>query len=340
MNDKNFITRRGFLVKIMSKLAFVFPGQGSQEVGMGKDLIKNYKEANELFNEANELFNEANIALKDEGIDLKKLCLEGPEEELTKTINAQPAMLTISIILYELLKKNNINPGIVAGHSLGEYSALVAASSLEFEEAIKLVRKRGQYMQNATPLGIGSMAAIISLKKDKIKELIKKASKFGIIEIANYNSPYQIVVSGKSEVIDQLLILGEEEEEINIVPLKVSAPFHSSLMKKAKENLACYLKNVNIQDPQIPVICNVTADYVKTKEEIKNVLIEQMTHPIKWVDIIKRINSEGINYFIEVGPGNVLKKLIKQILPKAKVYNVSDSESLEKLVKKLSYTKN
>ncbi len=317
----------------MLKLAFVFPGQGSQEVGMGEDFIKNYKEADKLFNEAN-------IALKDEGVDLKKLCLEGPEEELTKTINAQPAMLTMSIILYKLLQKNNINPDIVAGHSLGEYSALVAASSIEFKEAVRLVRKRGQYMQTATPLGTGSMAAIISLQKDKIEELIKKVSKFGTIEVANYNSPYQIVVSGKSEVINKLLILGEEEEEINIVPLKVSAPFHSSLMKKAKENLAGYIKNVNIQDPQIPVICNVTADYVMTKEEIKDALIEQVTHPIKWVDIIKRINSEGINYFIEVGPGNVLKKLIKQILPRVKVYNVCDSESLEKVIKKLNKKQN
>jgi len=313
----------------MPKLAYVFPGQGSQEVGMGKDLIKNYKEANELFNEAN-------IALKYEGIDLKKLCLGGPEEELTKTINAQPAVLTMSIILYKLLQKNNINPDVAAGHSLGEYSALVAASSIEFEEAIRLVRKRGQYMQSATPLGTGSMVAVISLKKYKLEELIKKVSKFGRIEIANYNSPYQIVVSGRSEVIDQLLILGEKEEEINIVSLKVSAPFHSSLMEKAKDNLASYIENVNIKDPQIPVICNVTADYVKTKEEIKDALIEQVTHPIKWVDIIKRINSEGIDYFVEVGPGNVLKKLIKQILPKAKVYNVCDSESLEKIVKKLS----
>ena len=313
----------------MLKLAFVFPGQGSQEVGMGKDLIKNYKEANELFNEAN-------IALKDEEFDLKKLCLEGPEEELTKTINAQPAILTMSMILYKLLQKNNINPDIVAGHSLGEYSALVAASSIEFKEAIKLVRKRGQYMQTAIPIGIGSMAAIISLKKDKIEELIKKVSKFGTIEIANYNSPYQIVVSVKSKAIKELLILGEEEEEINIIPLKVSAPFHSSLMIKVKENLTRYIEGVNIQDPQIPLICNVTADYVKTEEEIKDALIEQVTHPIKWVDIIKRINSEGINYFIEVGPGNVLKKLIKQILPKAKVYNVYDSESLEKIIKKLN----
>jgi len=281
----------------MPKLAFVFPGQGSQEIGMGKDLIKNYKEANELFDK------------------------------------------TMSIILYKLLQKNNINPDIVAGHSLGEYSALVAASSIEFKEAIRLVRKRGQYMQTATPLGTGSMAAIISLKRDKIEELIKKVSKFGIIEIANYNSPYQIVVSGKNEVIEKLLILGEEDEEINIVPLKVSAPFHSSLMRKAKENLSRYIENVNILNPQIPVICNVTADYVKTKEEIKDALIEQVTHSIKWVDIIKRINLEGINCFIEVGPGNVLKKLIKQILPKAKVYNVCDSKSLEKVIRKLNQTK-
>ena len=317
----------------MPKFAFVFPGQGSQEVGMGKDLIKNYKEADELFNEAN-------IALKDEGVDLKKLCLEGPEEDLNKTVNAQPAMLTVSIILYKLLQKNNINPDIVAGHSLGEYSALVAASSIEFKEAVRLVRKRGQYMQTATPLGTGSMAAIISLQKDKIEELIKKVSKFGTIEIANYNSPYQIVVSGKSEVIEKLLILGEEEEEINIVPLKVSAPFHSSLMRKAKDNLASYMENINIQDPQIPLICNVTADYVKTKEEVKDALIEQVTHPIRWVEIIKRINSEEINYFIEVGQGNVLKKLIKQILPKVKVYNVCDSESLEKVIRRLNQTKN
>ena len=316
-------------MNIMPKLAFVFPGQGSQEVGMGKDLVENYKETNELFDEAN-------IALKEEGFDLKKLCLEGQEEELTKTINAQPAMLTISMILYKLLQKNNIIPDVVAGHSLGEYSALVAASSIEFKEAVRLVRKRGQYMQIATPLSTGSMAAIISLKKNKIEELIKKVSKFGTIEIANYNSPYQIVVSGKSEIIDQLLILGEEEEEINIVLLKVSAPFHSSLMGKVKENLACYIENVNIQDPQIPIICNVTADYVKTKEEVKNVLIEQITHPVRWEDIIKRMNSEGINCFIEVGPGNVLKKLIKQILPKAKVFNVFDSESIEKVIRKLN----
>ncbi len=309
----------------MPKLAFVFPGQGSQGVGIGKDLIENYKEANELFNEAI-------TSLKEEELDLRTLCLEGPEEELTKTINAQPVVLTISIILYTLLQKHSVTPDIVAGHSLGEYSALVAASSIKFKDAVKLVRKRGQFMQTAIPSGFGSMAAIISLKKDKIEKLIKKVSKFGTIEVANYNSPYQVVVSGKSEAIEKLLILGEKDEEMNIVPLKVSAPFHSSFMKKAKEKLACYIKNVNIQDPQIPLICNVTADYVKTKEEIKNALIEQMSLPVRWVDIVNKINSEGINCFIEVGPGNVLKKLIKQIIPKAKVYNVCDSVTLENVI--------
>ena len=312
----------------MPKIAFIFPGQGSQEVGMGKDLIENYKEANELFNEAN-------ISLKDEGVDLKKLCIESLEEELNKTINAQPAMLTISIILYKLLQKNNIIPDILAGHSLGEYSALVAALSIKFKDAVKLVRKRGQYMQNATPLGIGSMAAVISLKKDKIEELIKKISKFGTIEIANYNSPYQIVVSGESNTIKELLILAKEDNEINIFPLRVNVAAHSALMKKAKENLANYIKSINIKDPQIPIICNFTADYVKTKKEIKKALIEQMTHPVKWIDIIKRINSEGIDCFIEVGPGDVLKKIVKQILPKSKVYNIYNSESLDKVIKKI-----
>ena len=317
----------------MFKLAFVFPGQGSQHAGMGADLVKNYREAVELFDEANS-------ALINEGFNIKELCLEGSEEELAKTMNAQAAVLTIRTILYILLKKKNITPDIVAGHSLGEYSALVATYSLGFKDAIKLVGKRGQYMQAATPLGTGSMAAIMGLKKDKIEELIKKASMFGTLEIANYNSPYQTVVSGKNESIGQLLILGEEEEEVNIMPLKVSAPFHSSLMKKAKNSLAGYIENVNIEDPRIPFICNVTADYVRTKEEIKDALVQQLTHPVRWVNTIKRIHAEGISCFIEVGPGNVLKKLIKQTLPQAKAYSVYDSESLEEVTRKINKMKN
>lgn len=308
----------------MKDLAFVFPGQGSQKAGMCKDLIEKYKEANDLFDEAN-------TSLED-NFDLKKLCLEGTEEELTKTFNAQPLVLTVSIILYKLLQQNGIKPRIVTGHSLGEYSALVAASSIEYRDAVRLVRKRGEYMQTATPPGFGKMAAIISFNKNKIEEIIKTVSKSGTIEIANYNSPYQVVVSAKCDVIEKILVSGEKDEEVNIVPLKVSAPFHSSYMKKAKERLAQYLNSININDSQIPLICNATADYVKTKEEIKNALIEQMTHPVRWVEIINRINTEGISCFIEVGPGDVLKKLIKQIIPKAKVYNVCDSITLDNVI--------
>ena len=312
----------------MIKIAFLFPGQGSQKVGMGKDLIENYEDAKKYFKEAN-------MALKEEKVDIGKLCFEGPEEELTNTTNAQPAILTVSVILFELLKKYNIKPYLVAGHSLGEYSALVASSSIKFTDAVKLVRKRGEYMQSATPIGTGSMLAIIGLNKDEISNLCVKNKKFGTIEIANYNSPTQIVVSGENAPLEQLLKLAKEKGARKVIPLKVSAPFHSSLMKLAKENLAQYLERIDIYDPQIPLICNVSADYVKNKEEVKLALIEQMTHPVKWVDIIKKMNSEGVNYFVEVGPGKVLSGLIKQILPDAKTFNVFDSTSLIEAAEKI-----
>lgn len=309
----------------MLKIAFVFPGQSSQEVGMGRDLIKKYREADELFNEAND-------SLIEEGIDLKTLCLEGPEEELNKTANSQPAILTLSYILFTLLRNNNVRPDIIAGHSLGEYSALVSASAIRFKDAVRLVRKRGQYMQDATPTGFGSMAAIISLNQEKMKTTIKTVCREEAIEVANYNSPYQIVVSGKNEAIEKLLKFGEKDEEINIIPLRVSAPFHSTYMSRAKGQLADYLQNIIIQNPRIPLISNVTADYVRTEGEIKQALIEQMIRPVRWIDIIHRIEAEGIDCYIEVGPGNVLKKLIKQIIPKAKVYNADNSENLAKII--------
>ena len=312
----------------MAKIAFVFPGQGSQKVGMGKDLIENYEEAKILFEKAN-------TTLKEEGVDISKLCFIGPEEELKNTINAQPAILTVSVILFKLLQKFDIMPDVVAGHSLGEYSALVASSSIKFEDAVKLARKRGEYMQSATPIGTGSMLAIIGLKEDEISKLCKEISNLGIVEIANYNSPIQIVVSGEIKPIEKLSILAKEKGARKVIPLKVSAPFHSSLMKLAKVNLAKYLERVDIQNLQIPVICNVDADYVRNKEEVRSALIEQMTHPVRWVDTINKMNSEGINHFVEVGPGKVLGGLIKQILPDAKVFNIFDSYSLEKVVEKI-----
>lgn len=312
----------------MNKIAFVFPGQGSQKIGMGKDLIENYPEANILFNIANK-------ALKEEGVDISKVCFEGPEEELKNTVNAQPAILTISTILCKLLRKNKIKPSIVAGHSLGEYSALVASSAIKFEDAVKLVRKRGEYMQSATPAGTGSMLAIIGLEKDEISKMFEKIKYIGIVEIANYNSPTQIVVSGEIKALEKLSIMAKEKGARMVIPLKVSAPFHSSLMATAKENLARYLEKVKIDNPKIPILCNVSADYMHNKEEIRSALIEQMNHPVLWVDSITKMYSEGINYFIEVGPGKVLKGLIKQIIPESNVFTVFDSNSLQNVVEKM-----
>jgi len=312
----------------MNKIAFVFPGQGSQKVGMGKDLIENYPEAEILLNRANE-------ALKEERVDIGKICFEGPEEKLKSTINAQPAILTISTILYKLLRRNNIEPSVVAGHSLGEYSALVASSAIKFEDAVRLVRKRGEYMQSATPAGTGSMLAIIGLEKDEISEMCEKINDIGLVEIANHNSPTQIVVSGEIKALEKLSLIAKEKGARLVIPLKVSAPFHSSFMETAKENLARYLEKVKIDNPKIPVSCNVSAGYMNNKEEVRSALIKQMTHPVKWVDSIKKMSSEGINYFIEVGPGKVLKGLIKQIIPESEVFNVFDSDSLQYVVKKM-----
>ena len=312
----------------MKKIAFVFPGQGSQKVGMGKDLIKNYQEA-EVF------FNKADVALKKGEVSISKICFEGPEVELKNTINAQPAILTISIILFELLKKYGIKPSIVAGHSLGEYSALVAGSAIKFEVAVKLVRERGKYMQNATPIGGGSMLAIIGLEEETINKLCKEVRSYGIIDIANYNSPTQIVISGEKKPLEKLALLAQGKGAKKVIPLKVSAPFHSSLMKKAKENLSKYLEKIEINNSQIPLICNVRADYVRNKEDVKSALIEQMTHPVKWVDSMRKMNYEGIDYFIEIGPGKVLRGLIKQIIPESKVFNVFDSNSLKNVVEKM-----
>ena len=312
----------------MNKIAFVFPGQGSQKIGMGKDLIENYPEAKILLNRANE-------ALKEERVDIGKICFEGPEEELKNTVNAQPAILTISTILYELLRKNKIKPSIVAGHSLGEYSALVASSAIKFEDAVKLVRKRGEYMQSATLAETGSMLAIIGLEKDEITKMCEKINDIGIVEIANHNSPTQIVVSGEIKALEKLSVMAKEKGARMAIPLKVSAPFHSSFMETAKDNLARYLEKVKINNPKIPISCNVNTGYINNKEEIKSALIKQMTHPVNWVDSMIKMKSEGINYFIEVGPGKVLKGLIEQIIPESKVFSVFDSTSLQNVVEKM-----
>ena len=303
----------------MAKIAFVFPGQGSQYVGMGKDLVAKFSYTKKFFDEANQAL----------GFDLQKLCYEGPEEELKKTEITQPAILTISAICLEAIKSfGNIKAEAVAGHSLGEYSALYAAGSLTFKDAVKLVNMRGKFMQTAVPLGEGTMAAILGLDHNVVKEICAIASQAGAVEAANINSPGQIVISGKVAGVKEAGKLAKEAGAKRVIELQVSAPFHSSLMKPAADNLAAELGHVAIKDAQIPVVSNVTADYVTIASEIKQLLVRQMTSPVQWEGSIMKMSADGFDTFIEIGPGKVLTGLIKKINPKSKIFNVSDAASL------------
>ena len=279
------------------KTAFVFPGQGSQFIGMGKDLAETY-------------LDQANGIL---GFDLKKLCFEGPEEELKKTEITQPAILSVSIAAFELLKSKGVPmPATVAGHSLGEYSALVAASALSFSDAVKIVHLRGKFMQEAVPLGEGSMAAILGMKKEQVEECCKKASTQGIVSAANLNSPGQIVISGKKQAVEEATKLCTAAGAKRAVLLQVSAPFHSPLMQPAAEKLKAELDKIEFRDAQIQVVANVTADYVTHATEIKELLIKQVTSPVLWEDSVIKMIKDGIASFVEVGPGSVLSGLIKR----------------------------
>lgn len=276
------------------KTAFVFPGQGSQSIGMGKDLAEKYLE------QANEIL----------GFDLKKICFEGPEEELKKTEVTQPAILTVSVAAFESLKAKDVPmPSAVAGHSLGEYSALVAASALSFQEAVKIVNLRGKFMQQAVPLGEGAMAAIIGADNNKIKEI---CSAIGNVWPANFNSPGQVVISGKKDSVEAAGTKIKEAGAKRVIPLAVSAPFHCPLMQPAADNLKVELDKIEINDAQIPVVANVTANYVSKASEIRDLLVKQVTSPVLWEDSIKKLLADGINSFVEVGSGKVLSGLIKK----------------------------
>ena len=256
---------------------------------------------------------------------MKKLCFEGPEEELKKTEITQPAILTVSVAAFEWLKSKNAPlPAAVAGHSLGEYSALVAASALSFQDAVKIVRLRGKFMQEAVPLGEGSMAAIIGLSKEMVEDCCRKASSKGVVAAANLNSPGQIVISGKKEAVEEAARLCKEAGAKRTVTLQVSAPFHSSLMQPAAEKLQAELDQIEIKDAKIPVVANAIADYAFKKEEIRDLLIKQVTRPVLWEDSIKKMLADGITSFIEVGPGKVLSGLTQRINRKVEVKTYLD----------------
>jgi len=305
-------------------IAFVFPGQGSQYVEMGKDFYDNYEVAREYFDKANDILD----------IDLKKLCFEGPEDELTATQNTQPAIFTVSMIAYEILKAEGIEPKMVAGHSLGEYAALCSAGVFDFETGLKLVRKRGELMASAVSEGSkGTMAAIIALKRDKIEEICSEVE--GVCELANINSPIQIVISGEEKAVHAAMEKADEAGAKKIVELNVSSAFHSQLMEPAKNKLEEYINTIEFNDPEVPVIANSTADFVKNRDEIVAALKEQLTNPVRWVESMELMGENDIELALEVGPGRVLKSLMRRIDRSIKTYNVQDQASLEKAMKKI-----
>lgn len=304
----------------MSKLAFVFPGQGAQKVGMGKDFYDNYDVAKKMFKEADEAL----------GYSIMKMCFEGPEEDLKLTANTQPAILTISCISNEILKENGIQPEITGGHSLGEYSALVAAGVLNFQDAVALVHKRGSYMQEAVPVGEGGMAAIIGVDRDKIVEVCQQVSAESPVQAVNFNCPGQIVIAGATKgvelAVEELKAAGAKKAVI----LPVSAPFHSTLMKPAAEKLAVELDKVTISDAKIPVVANVSAEILTKAEDIKASLVAQAASPVLWEDCVARMKEFGADVLLEAGPGKTLCGFNRRIDKMITSLNVEDVASLEK----------
>ena len=304
----------------MSKLAFVFPGQGAQKVGMGKDFYDNYDVAKKMFKEADEAL----------GYSIMKMCFEGPEEDLKLTANTQPAILTISCVANEILKENGIQPEITGGHSLGEYSALVAAGVLNFQDAVALVHKRGSYMQEAVPVGEGGMAAIIGVDRDKIVEVCQQVSAESPVQAVNFNCPGQIVIAGATKgvelAVEELKAAGAKKAVI----LPVSAPFHSTLMKPAAEKLAVELDKVTISDAKIPVVANVSAEILTKAEDIKASLVAQAASPVLWEDCVARMKEFGADLLLEAGPGKTLCGFNRRIDKTIKSLNVEDVASLEK----------
>lgn len=304
----------------MGKTAFVFAGQGAQKIGMGKELSENFDIAKRTFEEASDAI----------GFDIKEMIFSGDEKTLMLTENTQPAIVTMSIAALRVLEEQGVCADITAGLSLGEYSAHVASGTFAFPDSVRLVKKRGKFMQEEVPEGIGAMAAILGLSADDVKEVCKKASEFGICEPANFNCPGQIVVSGEAGAVDKACDIAKEMGARRAMKLAVSAPFHCSMLKGAGEKLAKELLNVPIFDMNIPVITNVTADYVAKKEDVKELLKLQVSNSVRWEESIRRMISDGADTFIEIGPGKTLSGFIRKIDKDVRVFNVEDMQSLEK----------
>ncbi|HOQ00720.1 MAG TPA: ACP S-malonyltransferase [Acetivibrio clariflavus] len=311
----------------MGKLAFLFSGQGAQYVGMGKQIAEEYKSSDSIFNEASEVL----------GFDIKKMIFEGDDETLKITENTQPCIVTTSIACLQPLLEKGIKPDVVAGLSLGEYSAHVAAGTMAFSDAVALVRKRGKFMQEAVPVGVGAMAAIIGLDNEKVIECCNKARDFGIVEPANFNCPGQVVVAGEVKAVEKAMEIAKEAGAKRAMLLPVSAPFHCSLLKPAGEKLAAELEKIELKDMNIPVVTNVTAEYILDKNKVKDLLIRQVSSSVLFEETIRKMIDDGVDTFVEIGPGKTLIGFVKKINKDVKTLNVEDLESLSNTFKELGY---
>jgi [acyl-carrier-protein] S-malonyltransferase len=305
----------------MKHTAFIFPGQGSQYVGMGKEFYDNFKIAKEVFEEADD-------ALR---FSISSLCFEGPEEALKLTENTQPAILTASIAALKVLQtEKGIHPQLAAGHSLGEYSALVTSGALSFSEAVRTVRLRGKFMQEAVPVGEGAMAAVLGMERESVEALCEEVAAGEVLSPANFNCPGQIVIAGHSKAV-QRAIEKVKQEGKKAVLLPVSAPFHSPLMKPAGARLEKALEEISVKDLNVPVVTNVEADINTSKEKVKALLVAQVSSPVRWEESMRRMIGEGLERVLEIGPGKVLSGLMKRIDAKIETMNLEDLPSLKKI---------
>ncbi len=309
----------------MQKVAFIFPGQGSQYPGMGRELAEKFPSARAVFDEADQAL----------GFALSKLCFEGPAEELQLTANTQPAILTVSVAAAKVLGERDVRADFVAGHSLGEYSALVAAGSLRLADAVQLVRKRGQFMQEAVPAGQGAMAALLGFSPEATAEVCREAAQGEVVSPANLNSPGQLVIAGHKGAVERAAELAKQRGAKRAVMLNVSAPFHCALLKPAEDRLAVELDRVEIRDPQVPLVNNVDAREVRTAAEVLDGLKRQVTRPVRWEESVRLLRIQGVTLFIELGPGKVLSGLVRQIDRQAECLHVEDEASLAEVVSKV-----
>jgi [acyl-carrier-protein] S-malonyltransferase len=301
------------------KTALIFPGQGAQYAGMGRELFEKYTEAREVFEEADRTL----------GFSLSSLCFNGPEEELKITENTQPAILTVSIAAYRILEGKGLRYDIVAGHSLGEYSALVAAGALKFADAVALVRRRGRYMQEAVPAGEGAMAALLGIELSTVLSVCERAAQGQVVAPANLNSQTQIVIAGHQNAVERAATLAKESGAKRAVMLQVSAPFHCSLLKPAEDRLGAELDSCSFNDPRCPVVTNVDAKPVARGDDARDALKRQVSRPVRWQESLQWMLNEGVNTFVEIGPGKVLSGLVRAAEKTAVTFNVEDEKSLE-----------